>query len=78
MHEDDLRWIANLILGAAFVVVLGGILIANQFEAFERGYITLMSAIVATILAIVGGAIHWYIKDKINRTTIKRPGGWGQ
>jgi hypothetical protein len=78
MHEEDLRWTANLILGAAFLFMLGGIIVANQFNEFERGYITLMAAVVAAIFAIVGGAIHWYVRDKINRTTIKRPGGWGR
>jgi hypothetical protein len=78
MHEEDLRWVANLILGAAFVFALGGILIANYFNPIERAYITMMGAIIAAIFAIVGVSIHLHVRDKIRRTTIKRLDGWGR
>jgi hypothetical protein len=78
MHEEDLRWTANLMIGTAFLFGLGGIIIANAFNPMERTYIIMMSAIIAAIFAIIGVCIHIHVRDKIRRTTIRRPGGWGR
>jgi membrane protein DedA with SNARE-associated domain len=78
MNEQDLRWTANVILGSAFVFLFVGIIFGNYFDTDERIYIVMMSAIIAAIFAIVGVGIHFYVRDKIRRTTIKRLDGWGR
>jgi membrane protein DedA with SNARE-associated domain len=76
MHEEDLRWVANTALGAAFLFMLAGIALGQYFGDQGRAYITIASLFVSGIFAGFGLVIHWHVKKKIRNTTITRPGGW--
>ena len=74
-----MKWTANIILGAAFFVLIAGVLLGQTFENAERLYIITFSVIVAFVFAAVGAAMYYFAIDKIKRTTIiKRQTGWKQ
>lgn len=75
MHEDDLRWVANLSLGIAFFVAFAGVIFAQFMGAGDRCYVMVMSVLIGAAFAAAGGWFHYVIWNKIQRTTIKRQGG---
>jgi protein-S-isoprenylcysteine O-methyltransferase Ste14 len=77
MHEEDMKWTANIIIGAAFFMLFVGVILGQTFEGTERLYIITFSVIVAFVFAGVGAVIHYIVMDKIKRTTIvKRQARW--
>jgi hypothetical protein len=76
MCEDDLRWTANLALGAAFVVAFAGVIFGQYLSEEFRGYIVVASLFVSGVFAGFGLVLHWNVKKKIRRTTIFRLGRW--
>ena len=70
MHEEDLRWVANMALGAAFLFLLAGTSFGQFFAGASRTYIILASLFVSGIFAGFGLVLHWHVKKKINDTTV--------
>ena len=75
MHEEDLKWAANLALGAAFLFALAGVTFGQYLGDQNRAYITVASLFVSGIFAGFGLVLHWHVKKKIRNTTITRPRG---
>ena len=70
MHEEDLKWVANTALAAAFIVGLGGTIFANYFGSAERCYLLTASLLIAAAFASFGGILHYRVKKSINERTI--------
>jgi ABC-type uncharacterized transport system permease subunit len=76
--EEDVKWCANVALGAGGVVILGGVIFAGYAESMAVKSYTIIAALIFGVMFIAVGAIsHWWVRRQIKRTTISRPGGGG-
>ena len=73
MYNDDSTWCANVAIGCAFVMFLGGVILSAYVEE-GRDYMLVMFAIISLLFAGVGGWMHYSIwQDKKRRTITKNP-----
>jgi hypothetical protein len=74
MCNEDAKWCANVALGCAFVLMLGGVILSAYVEE-GRDYMLVMFAIISLLFAGVGGWMHYSIRQDKKRRTISR-GSW--
>jgi protein-S-isoprenylcysteine O-methyltransferase Ste14 len=74
MCNEDAKWCANVALGCAFVMLLGGVILSAYVEE-GRDYMLVMFAVISLLFAGVGGWMHYRTwRDKKRRTIIRT--GW--
>ena len=76
-YDDDLRWCANLALGASFVLMMFGVIIGAYLEE-SKCYVMIMSCGFALLFALAGAGIHYHVWRENDRRTIKtkKDGRW--
>jgi len=76
MYNDDLRWVANVALGCAFILIFGGVILSGYLDE-GREYTLIMFGILALMFATVGGCIHYKAwSDDKRRTITRNLDGW--
>lgn len=75
MHEEDLRWLANLAFGVSFVIIFAGTFCAQSFQGGERIYLLVASIALGLAFGAFGCWARYRVWRDIKRTTIRRPGG---
>ena len=71
MCSEDARWCANVALGCAFVLMLGGTVLSAYLQEGKE-YTLIMFGIMALLFAGVGGWMHYRTwRNKKQRTIIR-------